>query len=204
MLAKLRNRLITGIAVIAPLVITALVLRFIVVKINSWILSPVVHILKPYLENPYHIYTAKLLVFFLVLVIIYLIGWAANIIVIRKFFGMGESIFIRVPMMGKIYSSIKQMVSAIFGHGRTFFKHVVLVEYPRKGVYSLGFVTNKDETEIHRIYKGNGMTAIFLPTSPNPTSGYFLLVPTSELIFLNMSVEDGMKIVISGGAVIPG
>ena len=95
-------------------------------------------------------------------------------------------------MFGKIYHAIRQISSAFLGEGKTIFKQVVLFEYPRKGIYSIGFVTGKASGAV-QTKSGEEMITVFLPTTPNPTSGIFLLVPKSELRFLKMSVEEGMK-----------
>lgn len=199
---RFRNMFIAGLAVIFPIAITLFIVRLVVVFVNNWILNPLMKFLSPYLNTPYHIYAAKIGVFICVMFFVYLIGLAANIIVIRKFFGLGEKIFLKIPMFGRIYQAIKQISSAFIGEGKTIFKKVVLIEYPRKGVYSIGFLTGETKGETQFMTK-EVVYNIFLPTTPNPTSGLFLLVPRNEVKFLDMTVEEGMKMIVSGGAVMP-
>jgi len=184
MFHNIRKYFITGVAIIFPVAITIVIIRFLVIKVNSYILNPLVDILNlnPYL-GPYSIMIAKGFVFIAVMLIISLVGWAANIIFLRKTFRFGERIFVKIPMIGKIYSVTKEIGSAFLGRGKSFFKKVVLIEYPRKGIFSIGFLTGKD--------------------TPNPTSGFFLLVPKDEVKILDMTVEEGLKLVVSSGGIAP-
>ena len=127
---------------------------------------------------------------------------AAKILVINRTFSFGERVLLNVPIIGRVYKSVKQISSAFIGQGKTIFKQVVLVEYPRKGIYSLGFTTGVSKGEI-KDAMGRSSINVFLPTTPNPTSGYFLVIPKDEIRFLKMSVEEGMKLVVSGGSVTP-
>ena len=203
MLAKIRNNFITGVAIIFPVAITIIIIRYLVLNINRLILNPLLMILNlnPYLTEHAR-YIAKALVFFIVIILISFIGWTANIIFLRKFFSFGEKLIIKLPMIGKIYSSTKEIGSAFLGHGKAFFKRVVLIEYPRKGIYSIGFVTGEAKGAI-RSKVDKELVNVFVPTTPNPTSGIFLLVPREDVGFLEMSVEEGFKLVVSSGTLIP-
>ena len=203
MLSKLRNYFLTGVAIIFPIAITIIIVRFLMIQVNSYVLNPVVGYLRvnPYLTQ-YSLFIAKGLVFLIVILLISLIGWAANIIFLRKLFGFGEKIFLRVPMVGKMYSVTKEIGSAFLGRGKAFFKQVVLIEYPRKGIYSIGFLTGEDKSVIKNAL-GKELVNIFVATTPNPTSGIYLLVPKDEIKFLDMTVEEGLKLVVSSGAISP-
>ncbi|MFH1791450.1 MAG: DUF502 domain-containing protein [Candidatus Omnitrophota bacterium] len=200
MLVKFRNYFITGIAAIVPILATFIIMRFLIVEVNRWVLNPLIKFLRPYLGGVYVLSAAKIGIFIITIWLIYVIGWAADKIVIRKFFVIWERIFIKVPMVGRIYSVIRQISSAFLGHGKTIFRNVVLLEYPRKGLYSIGFVTGEGKVSMTK-RPNEEFFSVFVPTTPNPTSGIFLVTPRSEIKFLSMSVEDGMKLVISGGAV---
>ena len=203
MLNKIRNNFITGVAIIFPIAITVTIVRYLAVSINRVILNPLIEVLNlsPYLTQ-HSRYIAKILVFFIVIFLISFIGWMASVIFLRKFFSGGEKILIKLPMIGKIYSVTKEIGSAFLGHGKTFFKKVVLIEYPRKGIYSIGFTTGEGKGTIKNA-TGKELANIFVPTTPNPTSGIFLLVPRGEVNFLNMSVEEGLKMVVSSGTLTP-
>jgi uncharacterized membrane protein len=204
MLHRFRNNFFTGLAIILPLSITIVIVRYLLMTINNFLLNPLINFLRvnPYLTERYNLYIAKTLIFVTVIFTIALIGWAANILFLRKFFGFGERMFLRIPMAGKIYSTIKEISSAFIGQGKTIFKAVVVIEYPRKGLYSMGFSTMHGEIDAGPDIRRNLLT-VFIPTTPNPTSGIFLLVPKEDVTFLDMSVEDGLKTIVSSGAVIP-
>ena len=202
MLTKFRNYFITGVALIFPIAITIIIIRFLVIKVNSYVINPTVQVLNlnPYLTE-HSIYIAKVLAFIIVMLLISLVGWAANIIFLRKLFGFGEKIFVKVPMIGKIYSVTKEIGSAFLGQEKFFFKKVVLIEYPRKGLYSIAFMTGEGvKTAKHAA--GRELVSIFVATTPNPTSGIYLLVPKDEVKVLDMTVEEGLKLVVSSGAIV--
>jgi len=202
MFMRIRNAFIGGTAVIVPIALTIAIVRYIVITINSWILNPLINLFTPYITDTYARYAAKFGIFVLSIFLICFIGWTAKILVIRKFFGTWEKVFLKIPMLGKIYNALKEISTAFIGQGKTVFKQVVLVEYPRKGLYSIGFITGDAKGEL-QVKKDEEVFSVFIPTTPNPTSGVFLLIPKSELKFSNISVEAGMKMIISGGAVTP-
>ena len=113
-----------------------------------------------------------------------------------------DSLLLRVPLLNKIYATTKQVNDAFSSSNKTAFRTVVLIEFPRSGVYSLGFVTNDKQGEIEAKLKGN-VVSVFIPTTPNPTSGYLVLAPEDSLIKLEMSVADGIKYIISLGSILP-
>ena len=201
MFTRLRNNFITGVAILLPVALTIIIIRFLAVKINSFILNPLVGFLNlnPYL-SAHSLYIAKVLVFVIVVLLVSFVGWAANIIFLRKLFSFGERIFIKVPMIGKVYSVIKEIGSAFLGKDKAFFKKVVLIEYPRKGIYSIGFVTGEGSREMKNS-TSKDLVSVFIATTPNPTSGVFLMVPRDEMKFLDMTVEQGLKLVVSSGTV---
>jgi len=136
------------------------------------------------------------------LALIYLTGFMARTFVGGKFVILGEAILRRVPLVRNIYSGTKQILEAILSGSERHFDEVVLLEYPRRGVYSIGFVTSPARGEVQTHMKGETVN-VFLPTTPNPTSGYLLVIPRGDLTTLDMSVEDAVKLIISGGIVAP-
>ncbi len=203
---KLRNNFITGIAIILPVVATIFILRFIVIKTNSLVLNPTLGFFKSYLPVTIGIvylkYLIKGLILIAILALIVLIGLAAKNIIVRRFFSFWERLLYRIPMVSKIYRAFRQISHAFLVRDKSLLQRVVLLEYPRRGVYSIGFVTSEkyDQTQLNI---PPGIINVFVPTAPNPTSGVLLLAPQAELIDLNMSVEEGLKLVISGGSVMP-
>jgi len=129
-------------------------------------------------------------------VIIWIIGLVATNIVGRKILKLPEVLLLKAPVVNRIYQTIRQIIQTIIV-SKTALRQVVLVEYPRKGVYTIAFVTNTYEE------KGKKNVSLFIPTTPNPTSGFFVIVPEEEVISLKMTVEEAMKLVVSAGIITP-
>ena len=120
----------------------------------------------------------------------------------KFFISSAEKVLGQVPFVSTVYRTVKQIVETFGKQNRAVFKEVVMVEYPRKNCFVIGFLTNDAEGETEAA-TGRRLTNVFVPTTPNPTSGFLLLLPREDVIHMNMSVGDGMKLIISGGAVIP-
>lgn len=131
------------------------------------------------------------------------IGFVSRNLFGRFFIGLFEKILHRVPLVRSIYSAIKQIIDtfSVGGKEKTF-SRAVLVEFPRRGSWTVGFVTHEGETEFSRL-AGTPLVHVFVPTTPNPTGGYMILVPANEVKFLDVSVAEAMKMIVSGGAVVP-
>ena len=200
MMTRIRNDFITGIVIVLPLAITVMILNFILTGVNRTLLEPIVEGFETYIKGPYVTIMAKVIILFIILIAIMLTGVAARVLFLRRFFTFWENILMKVPMVSKIYLGTKQLSKAFLGKGKTIFKKVALLEYPRKGIYSIAFVTAEGKKELVD-KSGRELVSLFLPTTPNPTSGIFIAVPKEDLIFLDMSIEDGFKLIISAGAV---
>jgi uncharacterized membrane protein len=136
------------------------------------------------------------------LVFLFIVGQVAKWAFGRRLMDFLERVILEIPVMSTIYSTAKQVVDAIKG-GNGMFRQVVLVEFPRKGIYAIGFLTNENKGRNELSEKtGKNLISIFMPFAP-PTSGYIVFVPKEDCIFLEMSVSDGMKLVISGGVAAP-
>lgn len=131
-----------------------------------------------------------------------ILGFLSNYVLGKFFISSAEKLLDKVPFLSTVYRSVKQIVETFGKDNRAVFREVVLVEYPRKECWVLGFVTAEGSKDIQSILR-NEITNVFVPTTPNPTSGFLLLVPKDEVLKLDMSVGDGMKMLISGGAVSP-
>jgi len=138
----------------------------------------------------------------LVVILVFAVGLLTRNFVGRKIVRLGENIVDRIPLVRVIYAGVKQLLETIFLQKTEAFKKVALVEYPRRGAYVIGFITGESKGEVQNKTDKN-MINIFIPTTPNPTSGFYILIPEDELILLNMSVEDAFKLIISGGIVSP-
>ncbi|MEW5783963.1 MAG: DUF502 domain-containing protein [Bacillota bacterium] len=136
------------------------------------------------------------------IVLIFLVGFIASNFIGRKIIGFWDTVFQRLPLTRSIYSSAKQIIDAFTVQGKHAFQKVVLLEYPRKGLYVLGFITGSSRGEVQE-KTNETVINVFVPTTPNPTSGMLVLAPSHEVIELEMTIEEGMKVIISGGLVSP-
>lgn len=193
---------LNGIAILTPLIVTVLIIKFLVMKLNEMLLNPLVKFMAPLQLAGYEVLVAKTIILFSALALVVLIGWGTKVWIIRRTFIFGERLFVRIPFMGRIYNAIKHIISTFANQGKGAFRQVVLVEFPRKGVYSMGFVTGAASGEIKAKTFEDGIH-VFVPTAPNPTTGFFLILSKNEVTYLDISVEDGIKLVISGGVVNP-
>ena len=120
----------------------------------------------------------------------------------RVLVGLGERLVHRMPVVRNVYGALKQIFETVMSQSSGAFRQVVLFEYPRRGSWAIGFITGRTEGEVQNVTEEEVLN-VFLPTTPNPTSGYLLFIPRSELVLLDMTVEEGIKMVVSGGIVTP-
>ena len=199
-LAKFRRFFLTGLLVTAPIIITIyvtwLVITFIDVKVAS--------LLPEYLDFrkalPFQIPGLGLLI---VIFVVTLIGAITPGLIGRNLLKLGEMILFKTPVIRTVYSSIKQIMETVMSTNSKSFKEVVLVEYPRQDIWVIAFVTSSVKGEIDDKIRKSDLVSIFVPTTPNPTSGFLLFVAKKDLIYLNMPVDQAVKLVISGGIVSP-
>lgn len=136
------------------------------------------------------------------IILIFLVGFVASNLIGRKIIAIWDALFHKIPLTRSIYSSAKQIIDAFTLQGKHAFQKVVLLEYPRKGLYVIGFVTGSSKGEVQE-KTHEDVVNVFVPTTPNPTSGMLILAPQKEVIEMDMTVEEGMKMIISGGLVSP-
>lgn len=203
MLRRFRNYFLSGLLVVVPIGLTIWIIWGIFVFLDTWFQDLLVYYeLNEPLKTGGWFIPQHGVGFILTILIIGLLGFTTQLYIGRKFFDLVDLLFLRIPFISSLYKGLKQISEAIMGKRRQFFEQVVLIEYPRKGLFSLGFITAQDGGRIKPVLEKR-LVYVFLPTTPNPTSGYFLIVPEEECIPISLSVEDGMKMVISGGMVAP-
>jgi len=188
--AKIRNNFIAGVVVLIPLGIT-LYLTIFLIRISGKIIPKEIN---PNNYLPFDIPGVEILI---ALLIITLIGWLSLSFLGKKFFEMFNNILKKIPILRTIYSAIGQMTES-FTKNDNKQKSVVLLEYPRKGVWAVGFATKDNEGLIENKLKEN-IVNVFVPTTPNPTSGFLLMVPKKDLIYLNITFEQASKFIVSAG-----
>lgn len=198
--AKLRAYFFTGILVTAPVSITF----YMAYKIFVWIDVSVNHLIPPELIARYNIPLTTIPGIGIVILILAMIfiGMFAAGFVGRFFLHLGDWIVRRLPVISSIYSLLKQVFETMFYDKKQSFNKCVLLEYPRKGIWILGFVSAETKGEIKKELHEE-LLSVFIPTTPNPTSGFLIFVPKKDVIPLSMSVEQGIKFVISCGIVEP-
>ena len=138
----------------------------------------------------------------IVFLIITALGYFSRIFIGQLFLRFFERILTRLPLISQVYNTVKQLVDTFSQQKKAVFQEVVMIEYPRKGIYAIGFLTNQAKGEVQSL-TGENLVNVFIPTTPNPTSGFLLMLPHEDVIPMEMSVADGMKTIISGGAVTP-
>ncbi len=209
LLSNLRNSFLTGLVVIAPVGLTVWLIWTVVGWVDSFVL--------PFVPDPYKPETLfkDLLgedtrvnirgigvVFFLVFTV--LIGWIAKGLIGRSLIDWAEGLIDRMPIVRTIYNALKQIAETVFAQTETNFDKACLIQYPREGLWAVAFVSTHAKGEVsRRVPRDNRVISVFLPTTPNPTSGFLLFVPEADIIYLDMSVEDAAKLVISAGLVYP-
>ena len=209
MLARLRTSFLTGIVVIAPVALTIWLIWSVIGWFDGFVLPFVPDAYRPEeILNTIFGYDLKLnirgvgVVVFLVFAT--LVGWLAKGLIGRSFIKYAENLVNRMPVVRSFYSGIKQIAETVFAQQERSFEKACMIEYPRKGIWAIGFISTTAKGEIADRNSSNGpMVSVFVPTTPNPTSGFLLFFPKRDIIELDMSIEDAAKLVISAGLVYP-
>ncbi|ADE54590.1 DUF502 domain-containing protein [Coraliomargarita akajimensis] len=201
MLRSLRNAFITGLVVILPLGVTIIVINFLLEKLGT----PMSNLIFGSIEVPDNSpqdYLLKAVSVAIIFAIITFVGYGSRFVLGRMVLNAFERLLERVPFINTVYGTVKQIVTTFSKQEKAVFQEVVLLEYPRKKCYVIGFLTSEAQGETQAV-TGDVIVNVFVPTTPNPTSGFLLMLPKEDLTRLEMSVADGMKVIISGGAVTP-
>jgi len=205
--AGLRSSFLTGLIVIAPIGITIWLIWTLAGWIDGWVLPLIPNAYNPVLLLRDHTgLTVDIrgigVVTFLVFTV--LVGWIAKGIIGRSLIRWAESLVERTPVVRSIYSGIKQIAETVFAQSERSFEKACLIEYPRRGIWAIGFISTDTKGEVAAKTAGeNGMVSVFVPTTPNPTSGFLLFFPKDDVIELDMTIEEAAKLVISAGLVYP-
>ncbi len=210
--ARLRSSFLTGLVVVAPVGLTIWLIWTVVGWFDGFVLQVVPNAYQPDrllqtwlgLDETIQINIRGIgVVFFLVFTII--VGWMAKGLLGRSLIRFAEGLVERTPVVRSIYSGIKQISETIFAQSERSFEKACLIEYPRRGIWAIGFISTTAKGEIAKStgHSGEELLSIFVPTTPNPTSGFLLFIPANDVIELDMSVEDSAKLVISAGLVYP-
>jgi len=194
LLSSLRNNFIAGVVVLIPIGIT-LYLTLFIINVSSKLIPKEIN---PNHYLPYNIPGLEILIAVLLITII---GWLSLSFIGKRLFNLFESLLNKIPIIRTIYSAVEQLIET-FTKSKSDKKTVVLIEYPRKGVYAVGFATKENTGEIKN-KAGKELINVFVPTTPNPTSGFLLMFPKDEVIYLDLSFEEASKFIVSAGSFNP-
>jgi len=198
---RIRNVFITGLLITLPIALTWFILQFLLNNFDA--LSPVFTNILIQLGAPIpEGYRIPFLGLVVTLLIVLIVGWLTTNFFGKKVFQIGELLIEKIPFVRRIYKGSKQVVSSIAEADTSAFRKVVLIEFPRRGLLAIGFVTGESRGEVQELTREN-MLNVFVPTMPNPTSGFLIFSPLEELTEVSMTIEEGIKYVVSGGLVTP-
>jgi uncharacterized membrane protein len=203
---NVRNRLVSGMLLLVPFGVTLLVMRWLFDWMAGFLKPSVRSLMFGLTEHPAikpvpHIYVnvvVSIISIAVLLVLLYLVGAIGHFVAGRRIISAGEGLVLRIPLVRTIYSATKQVVRAISLPDQAAFKSVVLVEFPRPGFKAIGFLTGHIQDSA-----GRKFCKVFIPTTPNPTTGFFEIVPPEDVVAANMTTEEAFKIIISGGILAP-
>jgi uncharacterized membrane protein len=207
LMARWRASFLAGLIIVLPGVITLAVVKWLFGTVSSF--TDTLLFFLPYCLGPKAIYQDgvsgpkfwywSLLAMLLAVVIVTIVGVLARYYFGKRLIAWADNLMLRVPVLNKIYGTIKQLDEAFTSGKKTSFKTVVLVEYPREGIYSVGFITSEQTDEVDK-KTGKKCVSVFIPMTPLPTGGFLIVVPEEKVVKLDMSVADGFKYIISIGA----
>jgi uncharacterized membrane protein len=206
-MARWRRSFLAGLAIVLPGVVTLAVVKWLFGTVSSF--TDTLLFFLPYCLSPKTIYQDgisgpmfwywSLLALLLAIAIVTVVGVLARYYFGKQLIDWADNLMLRVPVLNKIYGTIKQVDEAFTSGKKSSFKTVVLVEYPREGIYSVGFITSEQADEVEK-KTGRKCVCVFIPTTPLPTAGFLIVVPEEKVVKLDMSVADGFKYIISIGA----
>ena len=199
--AGLRASFLTGLIVIAPIGLTIWLIWTVVGWIDGFVLPLVPYNFRPEQYIGINLRGVGVIIFLIFTVIV---GWIAKGLLGRSLIRWAESLVERTPVVRSIYSGIKQIAETVFAQSERSFEKACLIEYPRRGIWAIGFISTDTKGEVAaKTGVENGMVSVFVPTTPNPTSGFLLFFPKDDVIELDMTIEEAAKLVISAGLVYP-
>jgi uncharacterized membrane protein len=206
LLKSLRANILVGIVLTIPVVATVLIFDFLFRLATNWLPDNAF----PRLQVVWNGYLLRFITLIAVLIFFYITGLLVRNFLGRRLYGLGDRILGRIPLIKNIYVTVRQVSASLFTQRKGLFKEVVLIQYPRKGLYSLAFITATAPENITQVICGGNReptqdcVSVFIATTPNPTSGVFILVPRAETVPLQVSVPDALTFIMSAGAVHPG
>jgi uncharacterized membrane protein len=198
--ARLRSWFFTGLVIFGPVAVTAYIAWWFVDTVDNWVKPIVPTIIWPDAYLPFHVPGFGVVI---VLAGLTLLGFLAANLAGRTLVAMGEAMVDRTPLVRGVYKSVKQIFETLFSQSGTHFRKVGLVEFPMKGSWSVVFISADPVPIVAGVLPGDGMTSVFLPCTPNPTTGFYFFVPTADIIELPITPDDAAKLIMSAGLIQP-
>ncbi|WP_111732842.1 DUF502 domain-containing protein [Roseovarius amoyensis] len=199
---SLRSSFLTGVVVILPVGLTIWLLWTLIGWVDSVVLPLIPNRFRPEQYIGINLHGLGVIIF---LIFTITVGWVAKGLIGASLIRIAESLVDRMPVVRSIYSGVKQIAETVFAQSERSFEKACLIQYPRKGIWAIGFISTEARGEVlKKAETGGDLLSIFLPTTPNPTSGFLLFLPREDVIELDMTIEEAAKLVISAGLVYPG
>ncbi|WP_204114313.1 DUF502 domain-containing protein [Shimia biformata] len=199
--ARLRASFLTGIVVILPVALTIWLIWTLAGWVDGFVLPLIPETIKPEKYIGINLRGVGVIIFLIFTIIV---GWIAKGLLGRSLIHWAEGLVSRMPVVRSIYSGVKQIAETVFAQTERSFEKACLIEYPRKGIWAIGFISTDAKGEVRdRATTAGDLVGVFVPTTPNPTSGFLLFFPKEDVIELDMTLEDAAKLVISAGLVYP-
>lgn len=199
---KFKSYFAAGLVVLAPLFLSIIFIGYLFKLVDAFVVNPVFQVLPWEVDAGFKIFLAKAAIALVAAACVTFIGYLARKFLVTNLFNFGEAILKSIPVFNRVYILLKEITDAFFDDKKGLFKRAVFLEYPRKGIYALGFVTQERPWELGQ-KTGRQLVSVFVPSPPNPATGMFVFVPVEELIETTVTVEEAVKLVISGGAAVP-
>lgn len=199
---SIRANIVVGLILVTPLVVTAFVVNWLFTFITNRVL---IFIPRAFREDKELLW--RFISLLIVLAILFAVGLFVRNILGKRLYRLGDQLLTQIPVINRIYIAVRQIITSLVRQRNTLFKEAVIIEYPRPGIYSVGFITAIVPPEYARNIPappGEECVSVFIPTTPNPTSGWLCMVPRSSVRILNMTSGEAMRLIVSGGAVFPG
>lgn len=201
----IKKSIVTGLFVVVPILVTLWVGWWSISLMTDWSVQLILTSKPELTEKTGITLLVRLGTIVLLMAVIFFIGLLARVTLGKRMIQLTQKILLKLPILSIVYSTCEQIGETVKTQQGGLFKQVALFEYPRKGCWAIGFVTNYNEQESElTTHFPNGVYSIFMPTTPNPTSGFLIYVPKEECILLEMSASEAMRLIVSGGVVLPG
>ena len=208
----MKRYLLTGLILLLPLALTIAIIGFVVNFLTKPFMGIVSHFLKQtYIANEGLLIfspeqtlrlSSQLIILVVLFLVIFFLGMVARWYLVNWLIQVSEKILHRLPLINKVYKTTKDIITNLFGHGKSSFKQVVMVPFPGEGIYTLGLLSQKAPSECGK-KTGLTMFSVFVPTAPNPTTGFTIMFQEKEIVFIDMKPEDAIKYIVSCGMVTP-